>query len=73
MAKIAGGRERRVNSATQPLTVGAFGVVAGIAASVVGAGGAGAMLTLAGLVMMVWGLHRLGRLGSDPPLSRRPR
>lgn len=73
MAKIAGGRERRVNSATHPLTVGAFGVVAGIAASVVGAHEAGAVLTLAGFVMMVWGLHRLGRLGSDPPASRRGR
>jgi hypothetical protein len=73
MAKIAGGRERRVNSATHPLTVGAFGVVAGIAASVIGADEVGAVLTLAGFVMMVWGLHRLGRLGSDPPASRRGR
>lgn len=73
MAKIASGRERRVSSATHPLAVGAFGVVAGTALCVVGADEAGAVLTLAGFVMMVWGLHRLGRLGADPPPSRRVR
>jgi hypothetical protein len=61
------GRERRVSGATQPLTVGAFGVTSGIAASIMGAEDVGAVLTLAGLIMLLWGLHRLGRLGPDPP------
>jgi hypothetical protein len=60
-------RERRVAGATQPLTVGAFGVISGIAISVMGADDVGAVLTIAGLSMLIWGLHRLGRLGPDPP------
>jgi hypothetical protein len=67
VAKNGKARERRVSSATQPLTVGAFGVISGIACSVLGAQDVGAVLTLAGLAMLIWGLHRLGRLGPDPP------
>jgi len=63
-------RERRVNAATQPLTVGAFGVTSGIATSILGLEDVGAVLTLAGLAMLLWGLHRLGRLGPDPPRVR---
>ena len=51
------------------MTVGAFGVISGIATSVLGAEDAGAVLTLVGLAMLLWGLHRLGRLGADPPGS----
>lgn len=54
-------------AATQPLAVGASGVVGGIMASVLGAQNVGAVLTLAGMCMLGWGLHRLGRLGPDPP------
>lgn len=61
------GRERRVVSATQPLVVGAFGVVSGVASSLLVSEDVGAVLTIAGLVMLLWGLHRLGRLGADPP------
>jgi hypothetical protein len=60
-------RERRVNAATQPLIVGAFGVTGGIASSLLGAEEIGAVLTLSGLCLLGWGLHRLGRLGPDPP------
>lgn len=69
MGKKGVSRERQVSAATHPLTVGAFGVVSGIAASVVGAFDVGAVLTLSGFVMLLWGLHRLGRLGPDPPLT----
>jgi hypothetical protein len=65
-----GNRERRVNAAIQPLTVGAFGVTAGIATSILGMEDVGAVLTLSGLAMLLWGLHRLGRLGPDPPRIR---
>ncbi|HWO14974.1 MAG TPA: hypothetical protein VNN80_35975 [Polyangiaceae bacterium] len=60
-------RAQRVNAATRPLISGAFGVTCGIASSLLGAELAGATLTLAGLGLLAWGLHRLGRLGSDPP------
>ena len=60
-------RARRVSAATQPLVVGAFGVTGGIASSLLEAEAVGAVLTLAGLCMLAWGLHRLGRLGPDPP------
>jgi hypothetical protein len=63
-------RSRQVARATQPLTVGAFGAISGIACSVLGAEDIGSMLTLAGLGMLLWGLHRLGRLGADPPRAK---
>jgi hypothetical protein len=59
--------ERRGFGATQPLMVGAFGVISGIASSLLGSEDVGAVLTLAGLAMLLWGLHRLGRLGPDRP------
>jgi hypothetical protein len=67
VAKNAERRERRVGAATHPLTVGAFGVMSGIASSVLGSEDVGAVLTVAGLTVLLWGLHRLGRLGPDPP------
>jgi hypothetical protein len=63
-------RSRQVTRATQPLSVGAFGAISGIACSVLGAEEIGSMLTLAGLGMLLWGLHRLGRLGADPPRAK---
>jgi hypothetical protein len=60
-------RDREVARATQPMTVGAFGVIGGIVGSILGAERFGAVLTLSGLAMLLWGLHRLGRLGPDPP------
>jgi hypothetical protein len=67
VAEKAKRRERRVSSATQPLVVGAFGVIGGIASSVFGSEDIGAAFTIGGLAMLLWGLHRLGRLGADPP------
>jgi hypothetical protein len=67
VSKKSESRERRVSAATQPLISGAFGVTAGIVTSLLGAKAAGAVLTLAGLCLLAWGLHRLGRLGPDPP------
>ena len=60
-------RERRVRLATGPLLVGAFGTVTGIVLSVVASGDVSATLTLVGAGMLLLGLHRLGRLGADPP------
>jgi len=62
-------RERRVRLATGPLLVGAFGTVIGIALSVVASGDVAATLTVVGAGMLLLGLHRLGRLGADPPGS----
>jgi hypothetical protein len=62
-------RQRRVRLATGPLLVGAFGTVIGIALSVVKGGDVPATLTLIGAGMLLLGLHRLGRLGADPPRS----
>jgi hypothetical protein len=62
-----GGRERRVRLATGPLAAGGLGTVAGVVLSMVVGGDFAAMLTVAGAVMLLWGVHRLGRLGADPP------
>ena len=62
-------RQRRVRLATGPLLVGAFGTVIGIALSVAEGGDVAATLTLVGAGMLLLGLHRLGRLGADPPRS----
>ena len=47
--------------------MGALGTVIGIALSVLGAGNLAAGMTLAGAALLLYGLHRLGRLGADPP------
>ena len=60
-------RQRRVQLATGPLAVGALGIVLGVAAGLLGAAEMAAATTLAGTLLMLWGLHRLGRLGADPP------
>lgn len=66
MDKKAAHRERRVAVAVQALTVGAFGTCAGIALSITGLENTGGVMTLSGLLLLVWGLHRFGRLGADP-------
>jgi hypothetical protein len=60
-------RERQVRLATGPLLAGALGTVLGIVLSVLIGGDFAAALTLAGALMLLWGVHRLGRLGADPP------
>jgi hypothetical protein len=60
-------RQRQVRLATGPLSVGALGTVLGISLSVLGAGNLAAGMTLAGAALLLYGLHRLGRLGADPP------
>lgn len=67
--KGQGGHARRVRLATGPLAAGALGTVAGIVLSMVVGGDFAAVLTVAGAVMLLWGVHRLGRLGADPPES----
>jgi hypothetical protein len=62
-------RERRARLATGPLAVGAFGTVAGVVLSVLGAGDFAAGMTLSGAASLLYGLHRLGRLGPDPPVA----
>jgi hypothetical protein len=65
-------RQRRVRLATGPLSVGALGTVAGVALSLLGGGDFAAGMTLTGALLLLYGLHRLGRLGADPPADRAP-
>ncbi|MEO8183838.1 MAG: hypothetical protein ABI895_33860 [Deltaproteobacteria bacterium] len=60
-------RERRARLATGPLALGAVATVAGVVLSVLGAGDFAAGMTLIGAALLLYGLHRLGRLGPDPP------
>jgi hypothetical protein len=71
MGKYEDGRARRAIIATRTLALGALGTVAGVVASVVGLQAAGAVLTLSGILGLLWGLHRVGRLGADPPTRAR--
>jgi len=51
-----------------PLRAMGFGAAvacAGILVGATGSGTAGAIVTLAGWLMLVWGLHRFGRSGAD--------
>jgi hypothetical protein len=63
-------RQQRVRLATGPLCVGALGTVAGVALSLFGGGDFAAGMTLGGALLLLYGLHRLGRLGADPPAAR---
>jgi hypothetical protein len=45
----------------------------GIALSASGNSTIGAWVTLAGLIAVIWGLHRFGRTGPDAPLVLAPR
>lgn len=60
-------RQRQVRLATGPLGMGALGLVLGVLLGLLGQSDVSAGLTLAGAALLLWGLHRLGRLGPDPP------
>jgi len=55
----------REASARTLVKVGAVSAVSGIALAVADDEGIARWLTLAGVVLLVMGLHRFGRLGSD--------
>jgi hypothetical protein len=59
-------RQRLARLATGPLWVGALGLVLGVMLGLLGRGDVSAALTLSGAALLLWGLHRLGRLGADP-------
>ena len=58
------GRERR---AGMLIRIGACASAAGIALAAAGDDNVARWLTLCGLLVLVLGLHRFGRLGADPP------
>jgi len=58
---------RSESSARTLVKVGAVSAVSGIALAVADDEGVARWLTLAGVVLLVMGLHRFGRLGSDAP------
>lgn len=60
-------RQRQVRLATGPLGMGALGMVLGVMLGLLGQSDISAALTLSGAGLLLWGLHRLGRLGADPP------
>jgi hypothetical protein len=62
-------RAVRTQRARRWLTVGAFGLLTGIALSAVGQGPVGGWIAVAAAAAMVIGLHTFGRLGADPPMS----
>jgi hypothetical protein len=51
------------------LEIGSCTTAAGIALAVTGDNDVSRWLTVAGVLLLVLGLHRFGRLGSDPPLD----
>lgn len=53
------------SSARSLLKIGACTTAAGIALAVTGDGDVARWLTLFGLALLIWGLHRFGRLGAD--------
>ncbi len=53
------------------LAIGASLSLLGIALSVTASQTLGAWLTVGSLLVMLYGLHRLGRLGPDEPLRKR--
>jgi hypothetical protein len=66
-AKGLSDRQQRARLATGPLGVGALGLVLGVVLGLLGQSDLSAALTLTGAALLLWGLHRLGRLGADPP------
>ncbi|MEY2931936.1 MAG: hypothetical protein RL033_2685 [Pseudomonadota bacterium] len=58
-------RQQRTRRATGPLWVGALGLVLGVMLGLLGKSDVSAGLTLCGAALLLWGLHRLGRLGAD--------
>lgn len=53
------------------LAIGASLALVGIGLSVTASQAIGAWLTVGSLLVMLYGLHRLGRLGPDEPLKKR--
>jgi hypothetical protein len=62
-------RESAVRRATQPLSAGVVATCVAVVVCVVGGQMLGGTLLLTGSALLLWGLHRLGRLGADPPGS----
>lgn len=60
-------RQRRSRLAMRAVACGALGTASGVAISLLDLEGPGRVLTLAGALLLGWGLHRFGRLGADPP------
>jgi hypothetical protein len=52
------------------IKIGACTSAAGIALAVTGDNDVSRWLTVIGIVLLVWGLHRFGRLGSDRASER---
>jgi hypothetical protein len=62
-------RHGAVRRATLPLAAGAATSCVAIVVCVVGARVLGGALLVSGSALLLWGLHRLGRLGADPPAA----
>lgn len=62
-------RQRAVRLATAPLAAGAIAASVALVLCIAGAQVIGGGLLLSASVLLLWGLHRLGRLGADPPES----
>ncbi|HWA77837.1 MAG TPA: hypothetical protein VG937_36130 [Polyangiaceae bacterium] len=64
--------EQRPNEARARslIKIGACTSAAGIVLAVTGDNDVSRWLTVAGIVLLVWGLHRFGRLGGDRPSER---
>lgn len=58
--------ERRAQAAAQLLGVGATGTVVGLGLGLMGADGTAVAVAASGFAMLLFGLHRYGRLGPDP-------
>jgi hypothetical protein len=70
--RAAGDGDARETAVRRTIAVGTLGTAAGVVTSTVGLDRAGAALTIGALAMLLWGLHRFGRLGPDrgPSLPR---
>lgn len=58
------------SSARTLIKIGACTSAAGIALAVTGDNAVSRWLTVLGIALLVWGLHRFGRLGNDRPSER---
>ena len=68
-AETPRGKRPSESSARSLLEIGACTTAAGIALAVTGDNDVSRWLTVAGVLLLVVGLHRFGRLGGDPPLD----
>lgn len=59
------GERPNESKARSLVKIGACTTAAGIALAVTGDNDVARWLTLAGMVLLIWGLHRFGRLGRD--------